>query len=436
MRREKLTIKKLGINGEGIGYIDKKICFIKNALVGEEVEVEVDVEERRYMLAHVTNYLQKSSARVDPVCNETRNCMGCALMHMNYLDQLPYKKGLIKDAIAKYTSFDPERLNVKPVLACETPLKYRHYVAFPITYFAGEVRVGIYQRESKFLTLMDHCPLHTDLINEALVKIQEIFNDHKCRDYNDKIKKGLRFLMVRQFGDALQVVIVTGMDGIKDDVVKDIEALPYVKSVYYTSNTTKYQDFTLQGYKKLYGANEMHYHINDHVYAISVKSDIFMNPAQEEKKIEILKNKIKPEDKVLSLYCQTGILEMELPNDIVAIDESKFNIEDAKKNALSHGCENKKFIMANMDEEVAKQCKRNEFDTIIVSLRKEYMSEFITRSIKLGKIKNVILISDNASALAKGIHELEDHYKISLVEGFDMEPYTARVESMITLTRR
>ena len=34
MRKEKIEIKKLGINGEGIGYVDKKVCFIDTALPG------------------------------------------------------------------------------------------------------------------------------------------------------------------------------------------------------------------------------------------------------------------------------------------------------------------------------------------------------------------------------------------------------------------
>ena len=41
MKSEKLVIKKMGINGEGIGYIDQKIAFIKGALTGEEVFASV-----------------------------------------------------------------------------------------------------------------------------------------------------------------------------------------------------------------------------------------------------------------------------------------------------------------------------------------------------------------------------------------------------------
>ena len=35
----KVTIKKTGINGEGIGYIDRMPVFVPQALIGEEVEI-------------------------------------------------------------------------------------------------------------------------------------------------------------------------------------------------------------------------------------------------------------------------------------------------------------------------------------------------------------------------------------------------------------
>ena len=34
-------IKKLGINGEGIAYLDKKITFVQGALPREVVEIEI-----------------------------------------------------------------------------------------------------------------------------------------------------------------------------------------------------------------------------------------------------------------------------------------------------------------------------------------------------------------------------------------------------------
>ena len=92
MQKETLTIKRLGINGEGIGYIHKKICFIPKALPGEEADVEIDVNERRYMIGHITHLRKISPARVESPCRQSKNCQGCAFMHMNYPDQLLFKE--------------------------------------------------------------------------------------------------------------------------------------------------------------------------------------------------------------------------------------------------------------------------------------------------------------------------------------------------------
>ena len=35
-----LTIKRLGINGEGVGYFKRQVVFVPGALPGEEVVVE------------------------------------------------------------------------------------------------------------------------------------------------------------------------------------------------------------------------------------------------------------------------------------------------------------------------------------------------------------------------------------------------------------
>lgn len=44
-----LTIKRLGINGEGIGYYKRKITFVPDALPGEVVLTQVTKVNPRYL---------------------------------------------------------------------------------------------------------------------------------------------------------------------------------------------------------------------------------------------------------------------------------------------------------------------------------------------------------------------------------------------------
>lgn len=52
-----LTIKRLGINGEGVGYFKKQVVFVPGALPGEEVVVEVTKAHLKYAEAIVKKYV-------------------------------------------------------------------------------------------------------------------------------------------------------------------------------------------------------------------------------------------------------------------------------------------------------------------------------------------------------------------------------------------
>ena len=188
-RKAEVEIKKLGINGEGIGYINKKICFVDNALPSEVVEIEIIEETRKYYKGKVIRTIKESKHRVDTFCKEDTTCLGCALTRLDYPKQLSFKRDLLKDALKKYTTFDVESLPIRRTFASPVKKGYRTSVALPITYFSGKVLAGIYQRESKYLTFMNKCPMQNELINETIVKIEDVLNKHGVRDYNDKIKK-------------------------------------------------------------------------------------------------------------------------------------------------------------------------------------------------------------------------------------------------------
>lgn len=434
MRNERIEIKKLGINGEGIGYVDKKVCFIDNALPGEVVEVELDSRNRKFLKGKVVKYVKTSPERVPSFCKEDQYCQGCALTALKYEKQLLYKKGILKDAFKKYTSYDVEALPIQNVIASPLTKGYKQVVSLPITYFKGKVVVGIYQRESKYLTLMNQCQMHDPLINQIIGKIEIILNANKARDYNDKVKKGLRFLQIKHIGASVQVLFVTGNDGISENVVKEISQIEEVKSIYYTINTSRYQDFELQGYKKIYGQSTLPFSCFNQQYVYSIKSEFPIHPLMEEKKLSMIKSFISLDKSVLSIGCGIGLLELSLENEVVGIDEKKYHIKDAQDNAKFLRKENVHFICKNIDEAVIQQCKNKHFDTIII--RKEELSNAIKQSLILAKIKDVIYVSNHPSSLAKDLEELKRYYDIEKMIPLDMYPYASKLETIVKLKRK
>ena len=74
--KKNIEIKKLGINGEGIGYIDRKIVFVPGALPQEEVVVEITKQTRSYYEGKLVSIIKSSKDRVNPSCKVYENCQG------------------------------------------------------------------------------------------------------------------------------------------------------------------------------------------------------------------------------------------------------------------------------------------------------------------------------------------------------------------------
>ena len=61
---KKVTIEKLDHFGRGITEIDNKICFVENALPNEIVKINIIKETKKYYVAEVVDFIEKSPNRI------------------------------------------------------------------------------------------------------------------------------------------------------------------------------------------------------------------------------------------------------------------------------------------------------------------------------------------------------------------------------------
>lgn len=78
----RVTIKKMGINGEGIGYIDRLPVFVPGALLNEEAEIKVIERTQRYARAKVEKIIKRSDKRVRPACGIQHRCGACRIWYV------------------------------------------------------------------------------------------------------------------------------------------------------------------------------------------------------------------------------------------------------------------------------------------------------------------------------------------------------------------
>src|ERR1700722_12176497 len=156
------TIRRIGINGEGVGYWHKYTIFIDGALPDEIVQARVIETKKNYGRGRLTVIENRSPHRVEPVCPFFGACGGCQLMHLAYAEQLNMKRQRVVDAFERIGKiFDIE---VPQCLASPTPLAYRNKIQIPILPDGnGGIRMGLYARHSHDLVEVDHCRIHCEL---------------------------------------------------------------------------------------------------------------------------------------------------------------------------------------------------------------------------------------------------------------------------------
>ena len=85
---EVFDINKLGMGvsktSEGV------ICFIKNAVPGDIVNVKIFKKRKGYFIAEAIKWLKKSAFRTQPLCEHFGICGGCKLQHISYEGQLKF----------------------------------------------------------------------------------------------------------------------------------------------------------------------------------------------------------------------------------------------------------------------------------------------------------------------------------------------------------
>ena len=87
----KVKIEKLDHFGRGITHINDKICFVKDALPEETVDIEIIDDNKKYSEAITKKVLEKSLNRIKSQCKYSNKCGGCTFSHLLFEEENKYK---------------------------------------------------------------------------------------------------------------------------------------------------------------------------------------------------------------------------------------------------------------------------------------------------------------------------------------------------------
>lgn len=200
--RVTVTIEDMGSDGEGIGKVDGFTLFIKDAVIGDQVEAKIIKSKKHYAYARLEKVLQPSPFRVEPKCAYHRQCGGCQLQALSYSEQLHFKEQKIRNHLIRIGGFDAEYIDecMQPIVGMEVPFHYRNKAQYPIgTDRDGNVITGFYAGRTHTIITNTDCALGASENQQILETILSYMRKNKVTAYDEVTGKGLvRHVLIRK----------------------------------------------------------------------------------------------------------------------------------------------------------------------------------------------------------------------------------------------
>ncbi|MCQ2380012.1 MAG: TRAM domain-containing protein [Victivallaceae bacterium] len=380
----RLKIEKFAFGGEAMGHLeDGRVCFVRHAIPGETVDVEIIREQSRWCRARLIDVADPSPLRVDPVCERFGVCPGCSYMHVSYDEELRTKQALLDEQI--------NRRRETPVMLSEP--------------FAAPERIG----------WRDRISLHADsgkygyrgFDNVSLVEVRD------CAIAHQAIRSALACFQLPDgfsgdFGWNVSAGVAAARPG-NENVLK--------------GNLGQYGEF-------LYPADGF----------------FQTNPCVAEELVRRVAEAVAVSgaERMLELYCGVGVFSIvsALKCDYLkcsGVEISRSAIALARRNAESRHLGNRCEFMASDVSRIAPSYWRrfrNARLVVVVDPPRGGLDVKTRERLLSLRPETLIYVSCAADTLVRDLKELEKDYDIAQAGLLDMFPCTAHFEVLVVMNRR
>ena len=455
----RLIITDIGTNGEGIGRVDGYTLFIKDAIIGDEVEAKIIKAKKNYGYARLMNIITPSKDRIEPVCPVARQCGGCQIQEMDYQAQLRFKQELVKNNIERIGHISDYQM--MPVIGMDEPFHYRNKAQYPVGMDKdGNIVMGFFAGRTHHIIDNTDCALGAKINSRILGIIKEYMQDNKIKPYDeDKHAGTVRHILIRNgyHTDQIMVCLVINAESIKnsDDLVKRLKDIDGMTSIMININRNKTNVILGDTCKTLWGKSYIEDYICDIRYQISPLSFYQVNPKQTEK----LYSKaleyagLTGNETVWDLYCGIGTISLFMAakaRKIYGVEIVPQAIEDAKNNARLNNIDNAEFFVGKAEEVVPafyeelsrkaangdEEAKRGIHpDVVVVDPPRKGCEETLLETVVKMSPKRMVYVSCDSATLARDLKFMEEHgYKVKKVQAVDQFGNTVHVETVVKLS--
>ncbi|HGK5877696.1 TPA: 23S rRNA (uracil(1939)-C(5))-methyltransferase RlmD [Streptococcus agalactiae] len=444
-QRIPLKIKRMGINGEGIGFYKKTLIFVPGALKGEEVFCQISSVRRNFAEAKLLKINKKSKNRVDPACSIYKECGGCQIMHLQYDKQLEFKTDVIRQALMKFKPEGYENYEIRKTIGMSEPEHYRAKLQFQVRSFGGNVRAGLYAQGTHRLIDIKDCLVQDSLTQEMINRVAELLGKYKLPIYNERKIAGVRTVMIRraQASGEVQLIVITSKRLDFDDVVIElVREFPELKTVAVNINASKTSDIYGQITEVIWGQESINEEVLDYGFSLSPRAFYQLNPKQTQilysEAVKALD--VKEDDDLIDAYCGVGTIGLAFAGKVKSVrgmDIIPEAIQDAKENALHMGFTNTHYEAGKAEDVIPRWYSEGfRANALIVDPPRTGLDDKLLNTILKMPPEKMVYVSCNTSTLARDLVTLTKVYHVHYIQSVDMFPHTARTEAVVKLQRK
>ena len=386
-----LKIDHLANLGMGVGRVNGWVVMVPFVIPGELVKVRIYRNHSQYSEGDLLEILESSKYRVSPKCSLFESCGGCQYQHIDYGEQLKIKTQQVKELLEKNGGI---QFPVSLAKSSKQVFGYRSKITphYNRPNKNGDQPIGFlkYGRRHDIVDVKQ-CVIATDAINESLPEMREkaVLEGGKKR---------------RQRGGTL--LLRDTLEG----VVNNPKAIV----------SEKVGELTFQ-----FKAGEF-FQNNPYILPDLV----------EFVKFRASGNGIKH---LVDTYCGVGLFALGLSQVfelVVGVEISEAAIQLAKVNAQIHDINNVRFQIGKA-EAIFQHIKFSGENTsvIIDPPRKGCDLAFIEQLLDFNPQKIIYVSCDPATQARDLNYFVENAYKLTEVQPFDLFPHTRHIESVAILER-
>ena len=454
---EKVSIENIGAEGKSIARVDSIVVFVKDAVPGDVVDLQVFRKKGRYMEARVVKYHSYSDQRTEPFCEHFGVCGGCKWQHLPYDRQLHYKEQQVVDAFRHIAGVEiPETM---PILASDPITQYRNKLEYTFsnhrwlldheakqeTPFEHTNAVGLHV-PGRFDKVVDiqTCYLQGEPTNALRNFLREIALELKLTFYDHRTNEGLLRNLIIRTTTLGEVMVILSVQFDVQEVYEVLDAIkekfPDLTSLMYVINPKKNETLYDQEIIIWSGRDHIFEQLEKLKFKIGPKSFFQTNSYQALRLYQVAREfaGLKGDEVLYDLYTGTGTIANFMAasaRTVVGIESVPESIEDAKANSEINGIGNTHFFAGDMKDIFTDSfIKENGRPDVIITdpPRAGMHTKVLDQILKIAP-ERIVYVSCNPATQARDVELLGGSYRVTRIQPVDMFPHTHHVENVALL---